>query len=226
MEEKRKEERFRKENEVTLNIVSEDTFIPVEEWSKLQELNKKDEMPQEEDTFIPVKEWSKLQELNKKDEIPQEGDTFIPVEEWSRRQELNRKDDDSSKAKSIYNCSKDICLSGAKLQGSILLPVDSIIKIDITLNSLEEKITTIGKVKWNKVIIENDSYEAGVEFVDTPNEAIQKLYERTQKDGAFIPKEEDMINCRYCSRETKSDAVQCEHCGRTLSQRTTKRIFL
>ncbi len=46
MEEKRKEERFRKENEVTLNIVSEDTFIPVEEWSKLQELNKKDEMPQ------------------------------------------------------------------------------------------------------------------------------------------------------------------------------------
>ena len=69
---KGKRERFRKENEVTLNIVSEDTFIPVEEWSKLQELNKKDEIPQEEDTFIPVKEWPKLQELNKKDEMPQE----------------------------------------------------------------------------------------------------------------------------------------------------------
>ena len=117
-------------------------------------------------------------------------------------------------------------MSGAKLQGNILLPVDSIIKIDITLNSLEEKITTIGKVKWNKVIIENDSYEAGVEFVDTPDEAIQKLYEQTQKDGAFIPKEEDMKKCRYCSREIKFDAVKCEHCGRTLSQRTTKRIFL
>jgi hypothetical protein len=226
MEEKRKEERFRKENEVTLNIVSEDTFIPVEEGSKLQELNKQDEITQAGDTLIPVEEWSKLQELNKQDEITQAGDTFIPVEEWSRRQELNKKDDASSKAKSIYNFSKDICLSGAKLQSSILLPVDSIIKIDITLNSLEEKITTIGKVKWNKVIIENDSYEAGVEFVDTPNEAIQKLYERTQKDGAFIPKEEDMINCRYCSREIKSDSVKCEHCGRIFSQRTTKRIFL
>ena len=78
MEEKRKEERFRKENEVTLNIVSEDTFIPVEEWSKLQELNKKDEIPQEEDTFIPVKEWSKLQELNKKDEIPRKETPLFP----------------------------------------------------------------------------------------------------------------------------------------------------
>jgi hypothetical protein len=226
MEEKRKEERLKKKNEVTINIVSEDTYIPVEEWSKLQELNKKDEIPQQEDSFIPVKEWSKLQELNKKDEIPQEEDSFVPVEEWSRLHKLNKKDDSSSKEKSIYNYSKDICLSGAKLQGNILLPVDSIIKIDITLNSLEEKITTIGKVKWNKVIIENDSYEAGVEFVDTPNEAIQKLYERTQKDGAFIPKEDDMQNCRYCSREIKSDAVKCEYCGRTLNQRTDKQILL
>jgi hypothetical protein len=226
MEEKRKEERFRKENEVTINIVSEDSFIPVEEWSKLQELSKKDEIPQEGDSFIPVEEWSKLQELSKKDEMPQEGDTFIPVEEWSRRQELNKKDEDFSQEQIIYSCSKDICLSGAKLQGNILLPVDSIIKIDITLNSLEGQITTIGKVKWNKVIIENDSYEAGVEFVDAPNEAIQKLYERTQKDGAFIPKEDDTQSCRYCSREIKSDAVKCEYCGRTLSQRTTKRIFL
>ena len=46
MEEKRKEERLKKKNEVTINIVSEDSFIPVEEWSKLQGLNKKDEVPQ------------------------------------------------------------------------------------------------------------------------------------------------------------------------------------
>ena len=51
-EKKRKAERLKKENEVTINIVSEDTFIPVDEWSKLQELNKQDEIPQEGDTFI------------------------------------------------------------------------------------------------------------------------------------------------------------------------------
>ena len=60
MEEKRKAERRKKENEVT--------FIPVEEWSKLQEI-KKYEIPPEEDILIPVEEWSKLQEINKKEEV-------------------------------------------------------------------------------------------------------------------------------------------------------------
>jgi hypothetical protein len=252
MEEKRKEERLKKENEVTINIVSEDTFIPVEEWSKLQELNKY--------------------------EIPPEGGAFIPVGDRFKFQELNKKDEISSQEKNTYNCSKDICLSGARIQGNILLPVDSIIKMDITLNTLKEKITTIGKVKWNKVIIENESYEAGVEFADTPDEEIQKLHEQMQKNDAFIleaewsnlqelnkyeispegdtfiPEEEwsklqeinkkeevyiakqtkrtietveaDMKTCRYCSREIKSDAVKCEHCGRTLSERTARKIFL
>jgi hypothetical protein len=87
-----------------------------------------------------------------------------------------------------YN-SKDISLYGAKIQGNILLPVDTIINIDITLNDLQQKITTIGKVKWNKFIMENGYYEAGVEFVDTPDDAIQKLYERIYKDDVFISEE-------------------------------------
>jgi hypothetical protein len=117
-------------------------------------------------------------------------------------------------------------MSGAKIQGNILLPVDTIINIDITLNDVQQKITTSGKVKWNKVIIENEAYEAGVEFVDAPDDAIQKLYERMQKDDAIITKKDDKKNCRYCSREIKVDAEKCEYCGRTLDQRTTKRIFL
>jgi len=176
MEEKRKEERLKKENEITINIVSEDTFIPIDEWSKLQELNKIDE--------------------------------------------------NSSQEKIPYNYSKDISVSGARMQGNILLPVDTIIKIDITLDNLQQNITTIGKVKWNKVIIKNESYEAGVEFVDTPDDAIQKLHERMQNDDAVIAKEDDMKNCRYCSREIKADAEKCEYCGRTLDQRTAQRIFL
>jgi hypothetical protein len=197
MEEKRKEERLKKKNEVTINIVSEDSLIPVEEWSKLQGLNKKDEVPQEEDTFIPVEEWSKLQELNKTN-------------------------DNSSKEKNPYNYSRDISVSGAKIQGNILLPIDTILELDITLNNLQQKITTVGKVKWNKVIIENESYEAGVEFVDTPDEAIQTLRDQMR----FISEEDEIKKCRYCSREIKSDAVKCEYCGRTLNQRTDKQILL
>ena len=101
-------------------------------------------------------------------------------------------------------------MHGAKIQGNILLPAGTIIKIEIILKNLQQKITSLGKVKWNKFIIDNESYEAGVEFVDTPDEAIQKLYERIQKDDVFIPVEEwsnlQEINkkeetCLNCSKE-------------------------
>jgi hypothetical protein len=40
-------------------------------------------LPREDDAFIPMEEWSKVQEI-KKHEPPQETNTFIPVEEWSK----------------------------------------------------------------------------------------------------------------------------------------------
>jgi hypothetical protein len=77
--------------------------------------------------------------------------------------------------KNFYNYSEDISVSGAKIRGNIFLPVDTLLKIDFTLKNLQQKITAPGKVKWIKTIIENKYYEAGVEFVNTPLEAIKKL---------------------------------------------------
>jgi hypothetical protein len=94
-----------------------------------------------------------------------------------------------SKEEILYN-GKDISLYGAKIQGNIPLPVGTIVKLDITINNLLQKMTTIGKVKWNKFIIGKESYEAGVEFIHTPDETIQILTERMQKDDGFIPEEE------------------------------------
>lgn len=82
---------------------------------------------------------------------------------------------DSSEEKKPYNYSKDISASGTKIQSNVLLPVDTVLKLDITLKNLQQKITALGKVKWIKIVVEDESYEAGVEFVDTPDEAIQKL---------------------------------------------------
>jgi hypothetical protein len=81
------------------------------------------------------------------------------------------------KGKNILEHSRDISASGAKIQGNILLPVDTLVNIDLTLESLHQKITALGKIKWIKIIKEDDSYEAGVEFVDTPAEAIKKIEE-------------------------------------------------
>jgi putative transposon-encoded protein len=79
------------------------------------------------------------------------------------------------KEKSIYNYSEDISASGAKIKTNILLPVDTLLNIDFTLKNLQQKINAIGKVKWIKIIIEDKYYEVGIEFVDTPREAIQKI---------------------------------------------------
>ena len=79
------------------------------------------------------------------------------------------------KKKFLYNYSKDISVSGAKIQSNILLPVDTLLKIDFKIKTLEKEITALGKVKWIKVLIEDKSYEVGVEFVDIPSEAIKKL---------------------------------------------------
>ena len=79
------------------------------------------------------------------------------------------------KEKIIYNCSEDISMSGTKIRGNFLLPVDTLLMVDFTLKTLQQKIIAIGKVKWIKIIIEDESYEAGVEFVNAPIDAIKKL---------------------------------------------------
>jgi hypothetical protein len=81
------------------------------------------------------------------------------------------------KEKILYKFSKDISESGIKIRGNIPLPVDTLLKIDLTLERLHEKITALGKVKWVEFNLEDGTFEAGVEFVDTSNEAIKKIEE-------------------------------------------------
>ena len=77
--------------------------------------------------------------------------------------------------KVIYNYGKDVSASGAKIQSNIFLPIDTLLKIDFKLKNLQQMITAMGKVKWIKIIYEDECYDAGVAFVNTPKEAIQKL---------------------------------------------------
>jgi hypothetical protein len=79
------------------------------------------------------------------------------------------------KEKIFYNYSKDISVSGARIQSYIFLPVGTLLMIEMTLQILHQMITVIGKVKWNKVIFDDESYEMGVEFFNPPSDAIRKL---------------------------------------------------
>ncbi|MBN1364586.1 MAG: PilZ domain-containing protein [Syntrophaceae bacterium] len=80
-----------------------------------------------------------------------------------------------TKEKILCSFSEDISIYGTKIKSDIFLPVDTLIMMDFALKTLKKQMTAIGKVKWIKVIIEDTYYEAGVELVNTPSEAIQKI---------------------------------------------------
>lgn len=79
------------------------------------------------------------------------------------------------KEKTVDIYSEDISVSGAKIRGNILFPVDTLLKIDFTLKTLQRQITILGKVKWIKIVFEDKCYEAGVEFFNTPKAAVEKI---------------------------------------------------
>ena len=79
------------------------------------------------------------------------------------------------KGKTFTNFRENISVSGAKFRANFLLPVDTILQMDFPLDTLEKQITTLGKIKWVKVIYDDVWYEVGVEFFDTPSEAVNKI---------------------------------------------------
>jgi hypothetical protein len=81
----------------------------------------------------------------------------------------------SPKEKIIYHISKDISVYGARININSFLPIDTILKRDVTLKYSHQTITVLGKVKWIKSLFGINSYEAGVEFVNTSNDTIRQL---------------------------------------------------
>lgn len=75
----------------------------------------------------------------------------------------------------MYNRSKDISVGGTRIQANLYLPVDTLLMLEMKLNTVRQMITVIGKVKWIKIIYQDEAYEAGVEFVNTPRDAMRKL---------------------------------------------------
>ena len=74
-----------------------------------------------------------------------------------------------------YYLSKDISKSGIRIQTNIFLPVNTQLKIEVTLKDPHRMITAFAKVIWIKRFSSNDFCEAGLKFFNTTNEMIQQL---------------------------------------------------
>jgi hypothetical protein len=77
----------------------------------------------------------------------------------------------------IYALTKDISLSGVKIQTDADLPINTLLKIELALAKSHRLISVIGKVKWVKQLYGNEVFEVGVEFVDTPPDRAMALLE-------------------------------------------------
>jgi len=88
----------------------------------------------------------------------------------------------------LYTYTRDISLQGARIRAKNILPVGTYLNVELTLNNLQEMIIVLGKVKWIRSIIENEYYEIGVEFINTPVDAFTKLWNYIlSKQGHVIP---------------------------------------
>ena len=79
------------------------------------------------------------------------------------------------KEKVMYNYIKDFSTSGVNIQTNTQLPVGSLLNINFTLKVPKQKIIAIGRVKWVKTVVDDKYYEMGVEFVNGPVHALQRI---------------------------------------------------
>jgi len=104
-----------------------------------------------------------MNERRKAPRLKEESDVTLTVVSEGKHQKV------------IYDSSKDISVYGAKIHSRDLFPIDTLLELNFTTKTVHQKIKALGKVKWIKVIIEDNSYEVGVEFVKTPGDAVRKL---------------------------------------------------
>lgn len=85
-------------------------------------------------------------------------------------------DNEILKCKKIfYTLTKDISLGGINIRTDTFLPVDTVVKLKLSLSKMHDIVDARGKVKWVKCIYDDEVFEIGLEFVDMPPDKITSL---------------------------------------------------
>lgn len=101
--------------------------------------------------------------------------------------------------KIFYTLTKDISLGGVNIRTDTFLPIDTVVKIELSLPKMQKIVSVRGKVKWAKSLYGDEVYEIGLEFMDTPPNAIVSLighlYSK-QKDSPDKAHSDTSRNCQ------------------------------
>jgi hypothetical protein len=82
----------------------------------------------------------------------------------------------------MYAQIKDISAGGVKIWTSVYIPLDTPVKLKISLSKLRKTISPIGKVVWGNQLEDSDVYEMGIEFENTPPEILCVLLDYIYSD--------------------------------------------
>ena len=74
-----------------------------------------------------------------------------------------------------YNLTKDISLGGVKIRTNTFLPINALLKIELSLTKPTRLISVLGKVRWIKTLYAGESFEMGIAFVEPSSEDIKIL---------------------------------------------------
>ena len=77
----------------------------------------------------------------------------------------------------VYALTKDISSGGVKIVTDKLLPVDTVMKMELTLAKIRKLVEATAIVRWVNRLYDDDVFEMGLEFVDTPAESVMLLLE-------------------------------------------------
>ena len=83
---------------------------------------------------------------------------------------MTGQEEPSASKRTTHQVAKDISLFGIRILSNTFVPVNSNLKIDLTLGTQSRPITAQGKVRWVKSLYGDELFEMGIEFADTPLE--------------------------------------------------------
>jgi c-di-GMP-binding flagellar brake protein YcgR len=86
----------------------------------------------------------------------------------------------------VYALTKDISSGGIKILTDKMFPVDTLLQIELTLAKLRKLIILKARVRWANRLYDDEVFEMGLEFIDTPPESVILLLE-----NIYGTKEED-----------------------------------
>lgn len=84
--------------------------------------------------------------------------------------------------KTILNAlTKDISPGGVRLTTNRLLPVNTLLKMEIVLSRRRRVVHAMGIVRWTRTVYDEDMFEIGIEFTQISPDDKMLLLEHTYK---------------------------------------------